>query len=207
MKLALVIAFAPDRHSGRVLGDVVAADAAIKTVKDAIAAGKCPDARYPNLAAVSLSDVIRQHRFQVSPADVAEASKAIEANVLVPSNFIPVQIGEGEQAVIINVTTDEEAKFLTQMADAMKGSIAEIEKIRLDVEDLTEDKTALVADLDKSHKEAAKVVSDMKTEADEVAKRNADALAKRDAAIVERDNRIKDLEAQLEAAKSAKKSK
>lgn len=188
MKLALLIAFAPDRRSGRVLGDVVPADKAIATVKAAIAAGTCPDARFPNLAAVSLSDILRQHRFQVSAADVAEASKALDANVLVPSNFIPVQIGEGEQAVIVNVTTDEEAAFLNQMADAMKGSIAEIERLR----------TANVG--------LNKAAEGMETANQRLATYEADLKAKAEA-LERADIRIRELEAQLENAKASKKSK
>lgn len=132
MKYAVLFALSTDRSRGRLLSGVLTADQAISQVKQAIKTGKAPDARYPNVQAVALTDVLRHHRFQVTAAEIAQASKPVEiasGNVHL-GDLIPVEIGEGGQMVIINVTTQEEADFLKQLADGALHNCEEIQRIQ-----------------------------------------------------------------------------
>jgi hypothetical protein len=130
MKLALVIALAPDRRSGRVMTEVLASDKAIAFVKNALASGECPDARYPILRAISIDSHFREHRFRVSAQDVTDAEDTAS---MLPSDapkMIPVELGSGDEKTIINVQTDAEAKFILELATSASGAagrIAELE--------------------------------------------------------------------------------
>lgn len=225
MKLALVIAFAPDQRSGRVLGGVVTADMAIKTVKDAINAGKSPDARFPNLAAVVLSDVIRKHRFQVTQAEIDQAGKDLE-NIAAEGlavTMIPVEIGEGEEMVIINVTTQEEADFLKGLATAAFDNCEEIKRLQKSMGDeLSAHQTSMEAaqkelaacfeSFDKLRAEkiaADAVITQLKTDLEQretVLQARQAEIESCQGEVGKRDERIKELETQLtEAAAKARK--
>lgn len=132
MKLALVVAFAPDRRSGRVLGNVVPADEAVKTVKEAISAESIPDARYPILAAVALTEVLRDHRFKPTPEAIKMAEDVGDEGVpmIRLEDLIYVGLGDGDQAVSITVTTEEEAAFVRELAESATKAGGEIERLR-----------------------------------------------------------------------------
>jgi len=113
MKLALVIALAPDRRSGRVLSGLIPADQAISQVKQAINENACPDARFPVLQAVAVDSRLREHRFNPTAAEIAEARDI----VVKPEDLagIAVEIGEGDDKTIINVFSEPEAKFVQEI--------------------------------------------------------------------------------------------
>lgn len=234
MKLAIVIAFASDQRSGRVFGGVVTADAAIKTVKNAIADGKAPDPRFPNLAAVALSDIIRRHRFQVTPAEIAEASKPVEAasGEVFLGDLIPVEIGEGEQMVIINVTTEDEAEFLKDLAAGAWRAVEEIKRLQNVMSDALKSHEIVIAAAKTELAEAQVQIEQMRNEKsaaeglisgaggeierlrNEVGIANGaidqlkSDIGQRDATLAERDTRISELETQLaEAIAKASKKK
>ena len=73
MKLAVLLGLALDRRSGRVLeSELLPADQAIRSVKEAITAGVAPDPRFPLLMAVAIGGgVLRQHRFDATAEDLA----------------------------------------------------------------------------------------------------------------------------------------
>jgi len=70
MRLALLIALAPDRRSGRVLSDLMPADQALAKVKQAIVSNDCPNADFPILQAVAVDAKLREHRFTPSLAEI-----------------------------------------------------------------------------------------------------------------------------------------
>jgi len=127
MKLALVIALAPDRRSGRVLSGILPADAAISQVKQAITADECPDASFPILQAVATDSLLREHRFKVTTEDV---ERDTEPPVTSTSGItlIPVEIGKGDDKTIINVTTDAEARFIRDLEAARALAVEEAAK-------------------------------------------------------------------------------
>ena len=220
MKLALVIALAPDRRSGRVLSNILPADKAVNQVKLAITSNQCPDASYPILQAVKISDKLREHRFRVNPGDVESDSESDEPHAADVPPLIPVQLGEGEQMVIINVTTQEEADFLKQLADSIIAAGAEITRLHtsnsaaLDeaVSSLEASKQELLLCQQSFAKHEA-IISAAKGQIEQLTatKVAADArIAELEAQLAETttksDQRIKELETQLtEAAKAKKK--
>lgn len=119
MKFALVLALAPDRQSGRVLGDLVTADDAVKAVKAAINTGRAPDARFPQLVAVGINDVLRQHRFNVTAEQVAEDTERFKP-VTLEQSFEPitVEIVDGENKHTVTLYFEEDAEFVRTMAAA-----------------------------------------------------------------------------------------
>lgn len=87
MKLAVILALAPDRRSGRVVSGLLPADQAMAQVKQAINAGGSPDvtAEFSTLAAVDVGSILRQHRFTIAapaPAVKPSLSPAKAAKVL-----------------------------------------------------------------------------------------------------------------------------
>lgn len=132
MKFAVILALSTDRRSGRLLSGVLIADQAISQVKQSISAGKAPDARFPNLQAVALTEVLRQHRFQVTQAEIEEAGKPVQiaSGQVTLGDLIPVEIGEGEDMVIINVTTQEEADWLKGLSEGAMRSVNEVVRLQ-----------------------------------------------------------------------------
>ena len=206
MKLAIVIALAPDRRSGRVLSDLLPADKAIDQVKKAIIGNQCPDARFPILQAIKLDSKFREHRFRVLSGDVEADSEDDAPSSVNIASLIPVEIGEGEQIVIINVTTENEAEFLRDLSSAVVLASKEIPKLQGQLA---------------AAQKAADLLSQNTKIAEEVIVRQKADLEAKDKAI-EAGNaqietitkevqsgceRIKELEAQLaEAAAKAKKA-
>ena len=196
MKLAIVIALAPDRRSGRVLSDILPADKAVDQVKLAITRKQCPDARFPIIQALKLDSKIREHRFRVLPEDVATVEDDDAPQSADVSPLIPVEIDEGEQMVIINVSTQQEADFLKQLADATKHGCDEIKRLQSSMSD------AVAA-----HQSAiATSAADLQTRTNEL-EAAASQKAKLVEVVAERDARIAELEAQLaEATAKTKKT-
>lgn len=78
MRLAVIISLALDRRSGRVHGtDLLPADEAVTKVKQLITSGKPLDPRFPIVAAVAFS-TLREHRFNVDPAEPWKDGGALE---------------------------------------------------------------------------------------------------------------------------------
>ena len=184
MKLAIVIALAPDRRSGRVLSNILPADKAIDQVKKAIIGNQCPDARFPILQAVKLDGKFREHRFRVLPGDVAADVEDDGPSSVNIASLIPVKIGEGEQMVIINVTTEDEAKFLRDLAGAAISASKEIPNLQTLLATQKADLASLAVVIDARNAE----IESCKTE------------------VGKRDARIAELEAQLAEATKAKKA-
>lgn len=216
MKLALIIALSPDRRSGRVLSDILPADQAIDKVKRAITDGACPDARFPIIRAISLDAKLREHRFRVTAEDIAEDTPSTElSGSAFLGDLIPVEIGKGEQLVVINVTTEDEAKFLREIAIITEKNHDEIIRIQKAMADeMAAHQTSMAA----AQKELADcrdtfvkhegLVSGANDQIEKLlAEKTAAAsqAAKFVEAATERDQRIKDLEAQLAEAVKAKK--
>jgi hypothetical protein len=117
MRLALVIALAPDRRSGRVLSDILPADQAVAAVKAAIDANRMLEG-FPNLEAVALDSCLRRHRFKADASVIPEEGGPEQPQ----QSLIVVELGEGDGRVVINVTTEEEADFLRKLADSAGGA-------------------------------------------------------------------------------------
>lgn len=125
MRLALVIALTPDRRSGRVLSGLIPADQAISQVKQAINENACPDARFPVLRAVAVDSCLREHRFSPTAVDIAESQDIV---VKPEADGIVVEIGDGNDKIIINVATEPEAEALRNLADGLKLAVEESSK-------------------------------------------------------------------------------
>lgn len=124
MRLALVIALAPDRRSGRVLSGILPADKAVEQVKEAIVANAMHEG-FPNLEAVALDSCLRRHRFKPDAVLIAE-----DASASAPAaELITVELGEGEGKVLLNVTTAEEAAFVRQLAESAAGAEKRIQEL------------------------------------------------------------------------------
>lgn len=223
MKLALIIALSPDRRSGRVLSDILPADQAIDKVKRVITDNECPDARFPIIRAISLDAKLREHRFRVTAADIAEDSQPDDqSGAAFLGDLIPVEIGEGEQLVVINVTTEDEAEFLRDLAGAAISASTEIPRLQglLSASQKQSEEMATANQRLASYEQELKdkAVAFVKQEAaaaaaiTEIARlgliidaRNADIEScKTD--VIKRDDRIKELETQLaETVSKAKK--
>lgn len=139
MKLAIVIALASDRRSGRVLTNVMPSDKAITLVKAALTDGECPDARFPILRAISIDSSLREHRFRVTPQEIADAED--DDVVLKPADqkMITVELGPDEDKTVINVQTEAEAKFIRELA----ASIGNKEPVLIPIE-IGEDEDKIV---------------------------------------------------------------
>lgn len=131
MRLALIVALAPDRRSGRVLSDLMTADQAIGKVKQAITSGECPDVDLPILVAVGIDTKLREHRFVPSAVQIA-AQRAAGASPSEEIETIVVEIGEGDQKVFLNLLSEPEAKFVRELADSALRAGQEIERLRAD---------------------------------------------------------------------------
>lgn len=129
MKFALVLALAPDRQSGRVLGDLVTADEAVKFVKEAINTGRAPDARFPQLVAIGINDVLRQHRFNPTAEQLAADIERF-AVVMLEQTFEPitVDIGDSENPRILPVYTEKDAELVRDMLVSLRNLICEKEQ-------------------------------------------------------------------------------
>lgn len=225
MKFAVILALSPDRRNGRVLSGVLTADQAISQVKQAIGTGKAPDARFPNLQAVALTEVLRQHRFQVTQSEIDQAGQDLE-NIAAEGlavTLIPVEIGSGEEMVIVNVTTQEEADFLKELAAGVVGNCEEITRLqKIMADQLSAHQTTMEAaqkelascfvnfDKLRSEKVAADtVIAQLKADLEQretlLQARQAE-IESCQGEVGKRDERIKELESQLaEAATKAKK--
>lgn len=197
MKHAVVLALAPDRRSGRVLGNLVTADDAVKFVKEAIHTGRCPDARFPQLVAVGINDVLRQHRFTVSAEQVAadEERFAEEGGKKLAT---VVELGEKYVFTLIN---DAEVTLIREMYGELVAEKTAAEQFKAAVgvaADKAAEFRAQIAKLEAAASEAAAYVQSLKQKLAE-----AEAQAKIAADV---NQRIATLEgdlatAQAEAAK------
>lgn len=116
MRLALIIALAPDRRSGRVLSDILPADKAVTEVKQAIVRNEAlPD--FPIIAAVALDSTLREHRFKADAKPLKLGPEQVELSA---SPLIEVELGEGDDKVTIRVETEEEAALVRNLAAGCK---------------------------------------------------------------------------------------
>lgn len=134
MKLAVIAALALDRRSGVILGQPVPADQAIRTVKEAITSGRPPDPRYPILGAFDLSVCLRENRFTVTAAELAEFRENIvapgdELNALLAANASLEEQGKRDEVRISELSalvTSREAR-LTELEALLKAAAQELE--------------------------------------------------------------------------------
>jgi hypothetical protein len=209
MRLALVIALAPDRRSGRVLSGLIPADQAISQVKQGINENECPDARFPVLQAVAVDSCLREHRFRVTQAEINEAIERLASTAAqgLIQSFISVEIGEGEQLVVINVNTEEEAKFLRGLASCVQANADEmirLQKARAD--EVAAHEIAMAAKLEELEKSKGLVleIGEQLALAKNEGSISRTTLEARDlelesckAEVLKRDARIAELEAQM----------
>lgn len=128
MRLAIVVALAPDRRSGQVLSGIMPADQAIAKVKEAITANVAASG-FPNLGAFALDSCLRSHRFK-GDARLVDVLPPEGADTPDEITIITVEIGEGDQKTLLNVTSEEEAKFVRDLEASMLGAGQEIERLR-----------------------------------------------------------------------------
>lgn len=166
MRLALLIALAPDRRSGRVLSDLMPADQALAKVKQAIITDDCPDADFPILQAVAVDAKLREHRFTLTPAQIAvfRAKADLKPETLTRDDLIIVELGEGEDKVVINVTTDEEASFLKMLSKSMADAGVMIESRRVRIEELGGEVAKLEALLTSANGQITQLEADLQRE-------------------------------------------
>jgi hypothetical protein len=128
MRLALIVALASDRRSGRVLSDILPADQAVTEVKQAIGRNEVlPD--YPILAAVALDSTLREHRFK---ADAKPLQLGPEQQEQPGAPLVDVELGEGEDKVVIRVGSEEEADLVRNLAAGCKKATT----LQLELDDL-----------------------------------------------------------------------
>lgn len=117
MRHALLIGLTRDRRSGaRVLGPVLPADQAIKTIKELITRNECPDPRFPVVQAISLDSILREQVFRPTSEQIA----AFEPEV-------PVAAGDDLNAALAlneQLTTDLEAQKVqvTELTDKLQAA-------------------------------------------------------------------------------------
>ncbi len=128
MRLALIIALAPDRRSGRVLSDILPADKAVTEVKQAIVRNEAlPD--FPIIAAVALDSTLREHRFKADAKPLKLGPEEVE---LSSSPLIEVEVGEGDDKAVIRVETEEEAALLRLLEAGCKQAT----RLQLELDEL-----------------------------------------------------------------------
>lgn len=128
MRLALIIALAPDRRSGRVLSDILPADQAVTEVKQAIVRNEALPG-YPIIAAVALDSTLREHRFK---ADAQPLKLGPAQTELLASPLMEVELGEGDDKAVIRVETEEEAALVRHLEAGCKQAA----RLQFELDDL-----------------------------------------------------------------------
>lgn len=165
MRHAVIIALAPDRRSGIILcPDLLPADQAVARVKEIIAAGAVPDARFPIVQAVAVdgSSTLREHAFRPSQTELLAAIELAKNRPSIAAL----------QAAVQSAETDRDNAMAALAEEARKLELAN-QRIR-DVENLLKAKAKAEADA----KVKAEADAKAKAEADAKAKAEADAKAK-----------------------------
>lgn len=130
MRLAIIAALAPDRRSGQVVSGILPADQAIAQVKAAIAANQMFEG-HPHLAAFALDSPLRQHRFREDAAEVTFPQDAAAQDE--GHDLITVELGEGDEKTVLNVTTEEEATFVRGLASSLTTLAAKVAKLEAEL--------------------------------------------------------------------------
>lgn len=170
MKLALVLALAPDRRSGRVLSGLMPAHDAIAIVKTAINSGNAAfsadapvilDPHYPILLAIPISSVLREHRFSPTAEQLANWQDGTIREATADDLAGALEESETKLEDAAQIIKDLNQGMLDEKA--MKEATGKaLTEAQATIKDATEQHVLLVAERDKliAGKQAAKVIFD-----------------------------------------------